>query len=92
MRRDLAERGHDLARMLRLLLPDDSDVAGLLALVLLTDARSGARLDEHPGQEVGPGGSKIATSTLASGSKRQLSTERPASTASKPRRSVETSL
>jgi RNA polymerase sigma-70 factor (ECF subfamily) len=47
MRRDLAERGHELARMLRVLLPDDGDVAGLLALVLLTDARSGARLDEH---------------------------------------------
>ena len=45
MRRDLAERGHELARMLRVLLPDDGDVAGLLALVLLTDARSGARLD-----------------------------------------------
>lgn len=47
MRRDLAERGHELARMLRLLLPGDGDVAGLLALVLLTDARSGARLDVH---------------------------------------------
>jgi RNA polymerase sigma factor (sigma-70 family) len=47
MRRDLAERGHELARMLRALLPDDGDVAGLLALGLLTDARSGARLDEH---------------------------------------------
>jgi RNA polymerase sigma-70 factor (ECF subfamily) len=47
MRRDLAERGHELARMLRVLLPGDGDVAGLLALVLLTDARSGARLDEH---------------------------------------------
>ena len=47
MRRDLAERGRELARMLRVLLPDDGDVAGLLALVLLTDARSGARLDEH---------------------------------------------
>jgi RNA polymerase sigma-70 factor (ECF subfamily) len=47
MRRDLAERGHELARMLRVLLPDDGDVAGLLALVLLTDARSAARLDEH---------------------------------------------
>jgi RNA polymerase sigma-70 factor (ECF subfamily) len=47
MRRDLAERGHELARMLRVLLPDDGDVAGLLALVLLTDARSGARLDGH---------------------------------------------
>ncbi|MGO4584187.1 RNA polymerase sigma factor [Arthrobacter sp. 2RAF6] len=47
MRRDLAERGHELARMLRVLLPGDRDVGGLLALVLLTDARSGARLDEH---------------------------------------------
>ncbi|GAA5200898.1 RNA polymerase sigma factor [Arthrobacter gyeryongensis] len=47
MRRDLAERGHELARMLRVLLPGDPDVAGLLALVLLTDARRGARLDEH---------------------------------------------
>ncbi|MCU1565424.1 MAG: polymerase, sigma-24 subunit, subfamily [Pseudarthrobacter sp.] len=47
MRRDLAERGLELARMLRVLLPDDSDVAGLLALVLLTDARREARLDQH---------------------------------------------
>ena len=31
--------------MLRALLPDDSDVAGLLALILLTDARRGARTD-----------------------------------------------
>ncbi|WP_159602583.1 RNA polymerase sigma factor [Agromyces humi] len=35
---DLAERGVELARMLRALLPSDPDVAGLLALVLLTDA------------------------------------------------------
>ncbi|GAA3318061.1 RNA polymerase sigma factor [Arthrobacter ramosus] len=47
MRRDLAERGHELARMLHVLLPGDRDVTGLLALVLLTDARRGARLDEH---------------------------------------------
>ncbi|WP_285250431.1 DUF6596 domain-containing protein [Pseudarthrobacter sp. fls2-241-R2A-168] len=47
MRRDLAERGHELARMLRVLLPGNGDIAGLLALILLTDARSGARLDEH---------------------------------------------
>lgn len=46
MRRDLAERGHELARMLRVLLPENRDVAGLLALVLLTDARSDARVDE----------------------------------------------
>ena len=47
LRRDLAERGLELARMLRVLLPNDSDVAGLLALVLLTDARRDARLDGH---------------------------------------------
>ena len=45
MRRDLVERALDLARMLRALLPDDADVAGLLALILLTDARRGARTD-----------------------------------------------
>lgn len=49
MRRDLAERGHELARMLRDLLPTDPAVAGLLALVLLTDARRPARLDEQGG-------------------------------------------
>src|SRR6516162_6053735 len=42
-RRDLAERALDLARMLRLLLPGDHGVAGLLALILLTDARRHAR-------------------------------------------------
>ncbi|MGW9631078.1 RNA polymerase sigma factor [Agromyces sp. NPDC055520] len=47
MRRDLAERGQELARLLRLLLPDDPDAAGLLALVVLTDARRDARVDEH---------------------------------------------
>ena len=44
VRRDLVERAHDLARMLRALLPDDSDVAGLLALILLTDARRATRV------------------------------------------------
>ena len=44
-RRDLAERALDLARMLRLLLPDQPAVAGLLALILLTDARRHARTD-----------------------------------------------
>jgi RNA polymerase sigma factor (sigma-70 family) len=47
MRRDLAERGLELAGMLRVLLPKDSDVAGLLALVLLTDARRDARVDHN---------------------------------------------
>src|SRR5262250_539532 len=42
-RRDLAERARDLARMLRQLLPDDPAVAGLLALILLTDARRHTR-------------------------------------------------
>src|SRR5260370_1107446 len=42
-RRDLTERALDLARMLRLLLPGDSAAAGLLALILLTDARRHAR-------------------------------------------------
>ncbi|MER8184673.1 DUF6596 domain-containing protein [Kitasatospora sp. NPDC094015] len=42
-RRDLVERSLDLARMLRALLPGDAEVAGLLALILLTDARSPAR-------------------------------------------------
>src|SRR5215472_5638089 len=42
-RRDLAERALDLARMLRLLLRGDPGVAGLLALILLTDARRHAR-------------------------------------------------
>jgi len=42
-RRDLAERALDLARMLRLLLPGDPGAAGLLALILLTDARRHAR-------------------------------------------------
>jgi RNA polymerase sigma-70 factor (ECF subfamily) len=45
VRRDLVERARDLARMLRLLLPDDPDVAGLLALILLTDARRDTRTD-----------------------------------------------
>ncbi|KQZ09882.1 RNA polymerase subunit sigma-24 [Agromyces sp. Root1464] len=46
MRRDLAERGRELARLLRVLLPGDPDVAGLLALVVLTDARLEARLGD----------------------------------------------
>jgi RNA polymerase sigma-70 factor (ECF subfamily) len=45
-RRDLVERSLDLARVLRTLLPDDADVAGLLALILLTDARRATRLSD----------------------------------------------
>jgi predicted RNA polymerase sigma factor len=44
MRRDLVERALDLARMLRLLLPSDGDVAGLLGLIVLTDARRSTRV------------------------------------------------
>ena len=41
---DLVERATDLARMLRALLPEDAEVASLLALILLTDSRRGARV------------------------------------------------
>ncbi|HZE50172.1 MAG TPA: sigma-70 family RNA polymerase sigma factor [Jatrophihabitantaceae bacterium] len=44
VRRDLVERSLDLTRMLRVLLPSDLGVAGLLALILLTDARRDTRL------------------------------------------------
>ncbi|HEU4642668.1 MAG TPA: DUF6596 domain-containing protein [Gemmatimonadaceae bacterium] len=42
-RPDLSSEAIRLARMLRALLPDDGEVAGLLALMLLTDARRAAR-------------------------------------------------
>ena len=45
VRPDLIERSLHLARTLRTLLPDDRDVAGLLALLLLTDARRDTRVD-----------------------------------------------
>jgi RNA polymerase sigma-70 factor (ECF subfamily) len=44
IRRDLVERALDLARMLRALLPADPDVAAVLALILLTDARRDTRV------------------------------------------------
>lgn len=43
VRRDLVERSVELCRMLRRLLPRDPAVAGLLALLLLTDARRETR-------------------------------------------------
>ncbi|MBO0730330.1 MAG: hypothetical protein J2P57_13805 [Acidimicrobiaceae bacterium] len=43
-RAPLVERAFDLAQMLRVLLPEDEEVAGLLALILLTDARQAARV------------------------------------------------
>jgi RNA polymerase sigma-70 factor (ECF subfamily) len=45
VRTDLVERAIDLARMLLELMPDDREVRGLLALLLLTDARRAARTD-----------------------------------------------
>lgn len=47
VRRDLVERALDLARMLRSLLPGNPEVAGLLALILLTDARRRTRLSDE---------------------------------------------
>jgi RNA polymerase sigma factor (sigma-70 family) len=44
LRRDLVERSVQLGRMLRRLLPTDPGVAGLLALLLLTDARRETRV------------------------------------------------
>jgi predicted RNA polymerase sigma factor len=49
IRVDLIERSLDLARMLRELLPRDPNVTALLALILLTDARSRARTDPQGG-------------------------------------------
>src|SRR5215210_4188766 len=46
VRRDLVERSVQLCRMLRRLLPRDPVVAGLLALLLLTDARRETRTAE----------------------------------------------
>jgi RNA polymerase sigma-70 factor (ECF subfamily) len=47
VRGDLVERSRDLGRMLRQLLPADGEVAGLLALIILTDARSATRISER---------------------------------------------
>jgi RNA polymerase sigma factor (sigma-70 family) len=44
VRRDLVERAIDLARMLHALVPASADVTGLLALLLLTDARRETRI------------------------------------------------
>jgi RNA polymerase sigma-70 factor (ECF subfamily) len=45
VRGDLVERAIALARMLRTLMPDEREVRGLLALLLLTDARRATRAD-----------------------------------------------
>ncbi|MEV6657602.1 RNA polymerase sigma factor [Nocardia fluminea] len=46
VRADLVDRSLQLARMMHALVPDDPSVAGLLALILLTDARRAARVDD----------------------------------------------
>ncbi len=45
VRTDLVERAIGLARVLRQLMPDEREVRGLLALMLLTDARRDTRTD-----------------------------------------------
>jgi len=45
VRVDLVDRALSLARMLRTLMPDEPEVGGLLALLLITDARRAARTD-----------------------------------------------
>jgi RNA polymerase sigma-70 factor, ECF subfamily len=45
VRPELVERALDLARMLGTLMPDDREVRGLLALLLLNDARRATRTD-----------------------------------------------
>ncbi len=47
VRVDLCDEAIRLARLLHDLLPDDAEVAGLLALLLLTDARRATRTDEQ---------------------------------------------
>jgi RNA polymerase sigma-70 factor (ECF subfamily) len=47
VRADLVDRAIELGRMLRLLMPDEQEVAGLLALLLITDARRATRTDAH---------------------------------------------
>jgi RNA polymerase sigma-70 factor (ECF subfamily) len=45
VRDDIVDRALDLARMLRALMPDEPEVRGLLALLLVTDARRATRTD-----------------------------------------------
>lgn len=47
VRGDLVGRALDLARMLRELMPDEREVRGLLALLLVTDARRSTRTDDQ---------------------------------------------
>jgi predicted RNA polymerase sigma factor len=47
VRADLVERALHLTRMLRDLMPDETEVRGLHALLLVTDARRATRTDDH---------------------------------------------
>jgi len=47
VRADLVERATDLTRMLRDLMPDETEVRGLHALLLVTDARRATRADDR---------------------------------------------
>jgi RNA polymerase sigma-70 factor (ECF subfamily) len=47
VRGELCREAIRLSRLLSRLMPDDAEVWGLLALLLLHDARRGARVDEH---------------------------------------------
>src|SRR6516225_2171631 len=47
VRQNLCAEAIRLARVLATLMPDEAEAAGLLALMLLHDARRGARLDAH---------------------------------------------
>jgi RNA polymerase sigma-70 factor (ECF subfamily) len=47
VRRELCDEAIRLARLLHALMPDESEVAGLLALMLLHHSRRDARVDEH---------------------------------------------
>ncbi|HEX4724692.1 MAG TPA: sigma-70 family RNA polymerase sigma factor [Pseudonocardiaceae bacterium] len=47
VRADLVDRAITLARMLHELMPDEREVRGLLALLILTDARRATRVDEE---------------------------------------------
>lgn len=80
LRAELTREAIRLTRTVYRLLPDDGEVAGLLALMLLTDARSGARttpdgalipLDEQDrtrwSQQIIQQGTELVTRALASG-------------------------
>jgi RNA polymerase sigma-70 factor (ECF subfamily) len=49
VRRELCDEAIRLARVLVALMPDESEAAGLLALMLLQHSRRDARIDEHGG-------------------------------------------